>query len=283
MENNSIFLLRSKSKHAPHLNCKISRLMTGSSATDDSDFVTAYKTVYNTVYSSTPKGHLAMKEKEDLLVQNIDLIGRGLEVTNNSNEANRRSFINFKMHRLFVYVMDLYLTPKYELPQFNIHNAGTNKVVGAVLGMLEKLCKVDEDRQFHTEIAYYDPLILSLFDCLEKLENCFKRTIFVLELLLQFRDEVFPIAAIPNFWSLMTKINKQKDIDKLGSVSKVIALLILDRHKKMFSEMFEKQYLLRLFPNPRTIDINECILIRLPNLVENLTHYLAKHCKKLSS
>ena len=257
--------------------------MTGSSVTDDSDFVTAYKTVYNTVYSSTPKGHLAMKEKEDLLVQNIDLIGRGLEVTNNSNEANRRSFINFKMHRLFVYVMDLYLTPKYELPQFNIHNAGTNKVVGAVLGMLEKLCKVDEDRQFHTEIAYYDPLILSLFDCLEKLENYFKRTIFVLELLLQFRDEVFPIAAIPNFWSLMTKINKQKDIDKLGSVSKVIALLILDRHKKMFSEMFEKQYLLRLFPNPRTIDINECILIRLPNLVENLTHYLAKHCKKLSS
>lgn len=281
MENRSIFLLRSKSKHAPHLNCKINRLMTASSATDDSDFVTAYKTVYKTVYTSTPKGHLAMKEKEDLLVQNIELIGRGLEISNNSNEANRRSFINFKMHKLFVNVMDLYLTPKYELPHLNILNAGTNKVIGAVLGMLEKLCKVDEDKQFHIEVAYYDPLVLSLFDCLEKLENLFKRTIFVLELLLQFRDEVFPIAAIPNFWSLMTKINKQKDIDKLGSVSKVIALLILDRHKKMFSEMFEKQYLLRLFPNPRTIDINECILIRLPNLVENLTHYLAKHCKKL--
>lgn len=94
---------------------------------------------------------------------------------------------------------------------------------------------------------------------------------------------MFPIVKIPNFWTLMTEINNHPDLDKLGSVSKVIALLILDRHRKMFSKMFEKKYPLRLFPNPRVIDVNECVLVRIPNLIENLTYYLSKHGKKLNS
>lgn len=57
------------------------------------------------------------------------------------------------------------------------------------------------------------------------------KTIIILELILQFKDEVLPIQSIPNFWKLLTKINEAKDLEKLGSISKILALLILDRHK----------------------------------------------------
>jgi hypothetical protein len=82
---------------------------------------------------------------------------------------------------------------------------------------------------------------------------------------------------------MMVKINESKDLNKLGSVSKVIALLVLDRQKKLFSKIFEKKYTLRLFPHTKDIEVNEAILTKLPNFIENLVIYLDKHCRKLSS
>jgi len=72
-------------------------------------------------------------------------------------------------------------------------------------------------------------------------------------------------------------------MSKLESVSKVVVLLVLDRQRKSFSKRFEKKYPLRLFPGPSTIEINECILTKIPFLIENLVTYLGKHCRKLSS
>lgn len=98
---------------------------------------------------------------------------------------------------------------------------------------------------------------------------------------MQFRDEVLPIQSIPNFSKIVYKITENKDWDKLGSFSKVLALLILERQRKKFSKTFENKFSLRLFPNPKPIEINEWILVKAPELIENMVFYLSKNSKKL--
>ena len=58
-----------------------------------------------------------------------------------------------------------------------------------------------------------------------------------------------------------------------------MALLILERQRKKFSKTFENKYSLRLFPNPKPIEINEWILVKSPNLIENMIFYLSKNSK----
>lgn len=161
------------------------------------------------------------------------------------------------MHKLLTKVMQSYLVPKYELPLMKILTQGTYKVIRALVGCFEKLCKVNDDKEFHIEITYYDPLIITLFDCLDKVDTQSKDISYVLESLLQYREDAFPITKIPNFCKMLSKYNDNKDIDKIGQFSKVICLLVLDRQKKNFTKTFEKQYPLRLFPSSRLIDLNE--------------------------
>ena len=154
-------------------------------------------------------------------------------------------------------ILQICLIPKYALPIMNILTQAAYKIIRALIGCFEKLCKVSDDKEFHIEITYYDPLIITLFDCLDKVDTQSKEISFVLESLLQYREDAFPIAKIPNFCKMLSKYNENKDIDKIGQFSKVICLLVLDRQKRNFTKTFEKQYPLRLFPSSRLIDLNE--------------------------
>ena len=95
--------------------------------------------------------------------------------------------------------------------------------------------------------------------------------------MLQYRDNAFPIFKIPNFWRMLVKINQRKDFDKLGQLSKVIAFLILDKSKKSFSKMFEERIPLKYSPSVKILDINEGVLVRAPELIENMVEYLRKN------
>ena len=92
---------------------------------------------------------------------------------------------------------------------------------------------------------------------MEKLDQFTKSVVYILEVLLQNRDDVFPISKIPNFWRMVVKMSEYKNLEKLGQFSKVMAFLILDRSNKSFSKMFEEKYPLRYCSSVKLIDINE--------------------------
>lgn len=52
-----------------------------------------------------PKEHYSLKEREESLIQNIEVLARGVDITNNSNESNRKVFVSLKMYKVLVMIM----------------------------------------------------------------------------------------------------------------------------------------------------------------------------------
>lgn len=85
MEKQSLLVLKSKSKASPFIQSKITTMFMEHEDTADSDFIKAYKAVVIAMKTMHVSGHFTIKDKEDLLIRNIEVMGRGLDINNNAN------------------------------------------------------------------------------------------------------------------------------------------------------------------------------------------------------
>lgn len=145
------------------------------------------------------------------------------------------------------------------------------------------MLKIDKSYTFDTEIANYDRLIIVLFELAEKVESKFNKSIEIIETLLQYREQTMPVKLIPNYLRLVKKYNDEADIEKIGTLSKIAALLVFDRSHKKLSHLFQKPHLLRIAPRVSRIEMNEWVIVKIPNLLENMVKYLSIHTAKLTS
>lgn len=104
--------MRARAKRQPLLAKTIERIVVGTYKEGESEFLHSYKKLYNMAYSGNENVNSTTKEKEDLIVDNLELLAKGLDISNNSNSTNRKVFITFKMHKLIVYILNLYAIPK---------------------------------------------------------------------------------------------------------------------------------------------------------------------------
>lgn len=174
MEHKSIWLMRARANRQPLVTQTIEKIVVGTYQEGESEFLHSYKKLYNMVYSGIENINFTTKEKEDLIVDGIELLAKGLDISNNSNSTNRRTFITFKMHKLIVYILNLYAVPKWGTSFIGLIDQSISRIIISCLNWLEKLWRVENEDQFHSEIAYYDPLIVCLFRCLSTVEPHFK-------------------------------------------------------------------------------------------------------------
>ena len=166
--------MRAKAKRQPILTQSIEKLVIGTYQEGESEFLRSYKEMYNMVYYQNDNTNLQTKEKEDIIVDKIELLARGLEISNNSNVANRKIFISYKIHKLIVGILNQYIVPKWNPSMIGCIDQSSNKIILSCFNWLDKLWRVENESQFHSEIAYYDPLIIWLFKCLSTVEVHFK-------------------------------------------------------------------------------------------------------------
>jgi len=167
MERTSFLLLQSKGKQNAHLMRKAIKNFYSVEEQDDGEFLKAYKAIWrwnndssqlhrqsfnSTLIRSNSKG------EETDLIPHIEALTRGLD--NNSSEENRQLFISHKMHIVLVTLLNANIDPRNQMEFLSRQYKTSNKVIVSILEMLSKLVNVKDEHTFHTEIAYYDPLIV---------------------------------------------------------------------------------------------------------------------------